>query len=113
MLSPLHCICPTENYTCTVNHGLALAWQTNTTDRDILEHSETKEENTQNFDQGGFQVTIIREQDTFSSTLHVKDMDLNNTNLTCEGVYGTEMGGVERINNSTAICIVGKQLSHI
>ena len=71
---PTGCLCPKENYTCTVNHAKGLAWRTNTTDRDDLEHSETKLETTRYFDQGGFQVTIIREQDNFSSTLRVTDI---------------------------------------
>ena len=57
-------------------------------------------------------MTFIREQGgNFTSKLHVRDLGLNNSLLTCEGVYLLERGRIERITDTTAICVLGKAMS--
>ena len=107
LLTPNDCLCPSENYTCLVNSGIAIAWQANTVNRDNLALSQTDDAKELHVEEGGFQVTLRKVQENFTSTLHVRDLGLNKTDLTCDGVYITEMG-LERINVTSEICVVGK-----
>ena len=93
-----------------VTSGVGIAWRTLTTERDTLAHSLAEDADEVYVEDGGFQVTFRREQrGKFISTLHVRNlMDLNNTNLTCEGVYIMEVGRIERITESTTICVLGE-----
>ena len=90
-----------------VNSGQTIAWRANSSNRDILAHSVTDDANELYVENGGFQVTFRTVQDTLTSTLHVRDLGLNETNLTCQGVYFTEMG-FDTITDTTAVCVVGK-----
>ena len=108
VLTPRYCVCPGENFTCVVNSGIGLAWRTYTTDRDVLEHSLTDEADEVYVEEGGFQVTFRRAPGgKFTSSLHVGDLGLNGTNITCEGVYLTVL--IEP--PTTTICVVGNLLS--
>ena len=109
LLTPKDCLCPDQNYTCVVNSGLTIAWRANSANRDILAHSVTDDANESYVENGGFQVTFRTVQDTLTSTLHVRDLGLNETNLTCEGIYSTGMAQeFDKITDTTAVCVVGK-----
>ena len=110
MLTPNNCLCPSENYTCLVNSGITIAWRANTANRDNLALSLTDNNDESYVEDGGFQVTLRKVQENLTSTLHVRDLGLNKTDLTCEGVYITEMG-LEIITETSAICVVGNYLS--
>ena len=58
---------------------------------------------------GGYQVTSTRgpEGTNFSSSLHIRDLGLNGTNLTCEGFAGSVDGKPQRLANTTTVCVVG------
>ena len=105
VITPRQCICPTMNYTCVVTSGIEIGWLTNTTGED-LRHFATQA----NFaykEKGGFQVTFIRQGHNLTSLLHVKNLDLNGTNLVCEGAT-LGMLNTERQNDSITMCVVGK-----
>ena len=60
------------------------------------------------FEVGGYQVTFRSEPgDSFSSSLHISDLGLNGTNLTCEGFLGVVGGDDLRLTNTTTVCVVG------
>ena len=106
LLTPKHCICPTGNYTCEVNSGIEIEWRTSTTTDGDLEHDLDDED--EYVEKGGLQVFFRRQQGgNFSSTLHVRDLGLNETNLTCEGVRFVDMAIFETRKDNVSICIVG------
>ena len=86
---------------------IAIAWRANTTNRDNLALSLTEDADESYVEDGGFQVTLRKVQVNLTSTLHVRDLGLNKTYLTCQGVYITEMG-LETVSVTSAICVVGK-----
>ena len=54
------------------------------------------------FEEGGYQVTFRSEpEDSFSSSLHISDLGLNGTNLTCEGFLDVVGGGDDKLANTT------------
>ena len=56
----------------------------------------------------GYQVTFITEPgNSFSSSLHISDLGLNGTNLTCEGFVDVVDGEPQRLANTTTVCVVG------
>ena len=62
---------------------------------------------------GGFEVTFIRQGHNFTSILHVQDLDLNETTLTCEGVMvNVDMDYSETKNDTITICVRGTKLCH-
>ena len=113
LLNPRHCICPNENYTCDVKSGIGLAWLTNTTSPDDLEHSTSQTDDEQYIERGGFQVAFNRiETNEYNSTLHVRDLGLNQTILTCEGSTIADLSTFETIvkTDTTSICVSGMLL---
>ena len=47
-------------------------------------------------------------EDSFSSSLHISDLGLNGTNLTCEGFVDVVGGGDDLIlTNTTTVCVIG------
>ena len=107
---PGHCICPNENYSCVVNSAIDIAWRTNTTVRDDFELSVTAGDAKRHSEVGGFQVTLSRSSDlefsNFTSTLHVRDLKLNESNITCECTHVAE-SGFERVTTTTTVCVIG------
>ena len=109
-LNPRHCICPNENYTCDVKSGIGLAWLTNTTLPDDLEHSTSRTDDEQYMEKGGFQVAFNRiERNEYNSTLHVRDLGLNQTVLTCEGSTIVNLSTLEAImkTDNITLCVSG------
>ena len=84
--------------------GVGVAWRTATINRTGL--SVTNDEDTLYTEEGGFQIRFVRNLDNFSSVLHVTNLNLNETDITCEGVYFVQMSRL-RLTNTTKICIVG------
>ena len=110
LLNPRHCICPNQNYTCDVKSGIGLAWLTNTTSPDDLEHSTSQTDDEQYIERGGFQVAFQRiKTNQYNSTLHVRDLGLNQTILTCEGSTIVDLSTFETIvkTDTTSICVSG------
>ena len=90
--------------------GIELAWLTNTTSPDDLEHSTIETDDEQYIEKGGFQVAIQRIEDNeYNSTLHVRDLGLNQTNLTCEGSTIADLSTLERVTKADTItlCVSG------
>ena len=53
-------------------------------------------------------MTLTREPgNSFSSSLHISDLGLNGTNLTCEGFAGIVDGERQALVNTTTVCVVG------
>ena len=108
LLTPRSSICPTKNYTCVVTAGVEIRWLTNTTNRRELQHFFTNHQDAY-FEEGGFQVTFMPHGGgNFTSSLHVQDLDLNGTNLTCEAVDSdVNMDDSETKNDTITICVTG------
>ena len=111
-LKPLEtCICPRRNYTCVVNSGVGIIWRC--FEITFLQ-SVTDNANEKYVEDGGFKAVFIKNQcGNFMSYLHVKDLNINNTYLTCEGVFIKETFERFRYNITTPICIVGEQFLSI
>ena len=110
LLNPRHCICLNQNYTCDVRSGIGLAWLTNTTSPDDLEHSTSETDDEQYIERGGFQVAFQRiKTNEYNSTLHVRDLGLNQTTLTCEGSAIVDLSTFETTTktDTISICISG------
>ena len=75
-------------------------------DRFILTQSGS---NVMYYEEGGYQVTSTRGPggSNFSSSLHIRDLGLNGTNLTCEGFAGIVDGEPPRLANTTTVCVIG------
>ena len=107
LLTPRGCICPSDNYTCEVRAGIGIAWQGETIPEDGLEHSVNKVAKERYFDDYGFQVTMRRiEVGYYTSTLHVRDLGLNETNLTCRGLNVENFTPISEAD-SISICVTG------
>ena len=71
------------HHTCLVNSGIAIAWRAKMVNRDNLALSLTDGAKELVEDAyGGFQVTLRKVQENLASTLHVRDLGLNETDLT-------------------------------
>ena len=110
MLIP-SCTCPGDNYTCdgVVKSVVYIAWRAPTFYGDhVLEYTLIHDGDEVYVEEGGLQVTFRRSPGAkFSSSLHVRDLGLNGTNLTCEAVYLTDMANSVFTTNDTTICVVG------
>ena len=109
LLTPTHrCICPSANYTCLVSSATEISWKTEG-EHDNLRHTQGSPSEQQFVEVGGYQVTFTRGPGgtNFSSSLHIRDLDLNGTNLTCEGFAGIVDGVPQRLANTTTVCVVG------
>lgn len=111
-LKPDGCICPNENYTCAVEGGIEIAWKSTVSARDDFEHSVTDTYDDKYVEKNGFQVSFKREQlYNFYSMLHVNDLELNGTSLTCEGVgINLETMNLDITKHSLIICVSGEFL---
>ena len=109
LLTPRDCICPSKNYTCRVNAGIEITWLTvTTTSDDDLELSTTTAMDEVYIDNYGLQVTLRKlGGGNYTSTLHVRDLGLNGTNLTCRGSYEENFELVTE-TETLPICVEGK-----
>ena len=96
-----------------VNSAIDIAWRTNTTVRDDFALSVTAADAERHSEEGGFQVTLSRQESSsdlefsnFTSTLHVRDLKLNESNITCECTHVSE-SGFERVTTTTTVCVIG------
>ena len=110
MLTPIgRCICPSANYTCLATSATGISWKT--VGEPDFKHTRSNPD-VEYFEGGGYQVTFRSEpEDSFSSSLHISDLGLNGTNLTCEGFVDVVGGGdnLRLTNTTTVICVVGMQ----
>ena len=105
-------LCPaSENYTCVVNTATEIAWHTVSTERRDLVQS-LGGDSEEYVEAGGFQVTFIKNRTAKKviSSLHVGDLNLNGTNLTCEG-SGLVGDVFTTIFNNTTIYVLGRKLT--
>ena len=99
------CIPPSANYICDVYFGIGIAWKIHEGERDFLAFSVTDEADEKYLEYGGVQVTFRKQGSNLTSTLHIQDIGfLNNTDLTCEGVYIEDGSNADKINYTTNIC---------
>ena len=102
LLTPIHhCICPSDNYTCLVTSATESSWET------VGEHNfkHTSSDPDIYLEGGGYQVTLTREPgNSFSSSLHISDLGLNGTNLTCEGFVDVVDGDDLRQHHYSLCC---------
>ena len=110
LLPSKRCLCPKEDYRCEVTSGVGVAWRTVTINRTEL--SITNDEDTLYTEEGGFQIRFVRNLGNFTSVLHVSNLNLNETNITCEGIYFDQMSTL-RLTNTTKICIAGTYFGYV
>ena len=113
LLTPHHCICPNESYTCRVSNGLHLKWISDVLDMTELLYtvSTTTDEVVYT---GPFRVAVsyvgyepIMIIGNFTSHIWLIDLNANGTDLTCEG--GTfMMGEIVTTNDTVTVCVVGR-----
>ena len=65
--------------------GIGVARRTVTINRTGL--SLTNDEDTLYTEEGGFQIRFVRNLSNFTSVIHVSNLNLNETDITCEGIY--------------------------
>ena len=107
LLTPRGCICPSKNYTCEVRAGIGIAWQGETIPEDGLEHSVNTMAEERHTVAYGFQVTMRRiGNGNYTSTLHVRDLGLNGTNLTCLAINVENFMKISEAD-SIVICVTG------
>ena len=110
LLTPRGCICPSKNYTCEVRAGIGIVWQGETIPEDGLEHSVNTVAEERYIADYGFQVTLRRiGVGNYTSTLHVSDLGLNETNLTCRGLNVENFMTISEAH-SISICVTGNIL---
>ena len=100
LLTPNHrCICPSANYTCLVYSATEISWKT--VGEYELIHTNTSPKDEKYVEVGGYQVTFTKGpgEDNFSSSLHIRDLGLNGTNL---AIVGSED---QKLTNTTTVCI--------
>ena len=116
LLSPRHCICPSESYTCEVNLGTEISWLTETTGVNDLEYSLLDQDADEFVETNNFQVhfTGVRatiQFDNYTSILYIlTPLIVNGTNLTCKGeaiTRGIDEDYTETTNVTTRVCIIG------
>ena len=102
-LRPRNCLCPNATYTCKVDEAAGILWKTRESEFQYTPLSGMAYRESDHF-----RVTFTSERgqmfDNFTSTLEVLDVDVNGTDLTCEGSVGSRM----TINITILICIIGK-----
>ena len=91
-----------------MNAGIEITWLTaTTTSDDDLELSATTAMDEVYIDNYGFQVTLRRiGVGNYTSTLHVRDLGLNGTNLTCRGVNVENFMTINK-SETLSICVAG------
>ncbi|CAI8005357.1 hypothetical protein GBAR_LOCUS4180 [Geodia barretti] len=104
LLPPQRCLCPNEDYICEVTSGVGIVWRTVTINGTGL--SVINDEDTLYIEEGGFQIRFVRNLGNFTSVLHVSNLNLNETDITCEGIYFVQISRL-RLTNTTKICIAG------
>ena len=108
LLTPIdRCVCPSANYTCLVYSATEIAWRT-VGDYEFM-HTQRSSKDEIYVEVGGYQVTLTKGpgDDNFSSFLHIRDLDLNGTNLTCEGLVAIVGSEDQKLANTTTVCVVG------
>ena len=110
LLPSKRCLCPKKDYRCEVTSGVGIAWRTVTISK--IELSVTSDDDTLYTEEGGFQIRFLRNLSNFTSVLHVSNLNLNETDLTCEGVYFVQMSRL-RLTNTTKICIAGTYFVYV
>ena len=76
---------PKEDYRCEVTSGVGVTWRMVTINGTGL--SAINDDDTLYTEEGGFQIHFVRNIGNFTSVLHFSNLNLNDTNITCEGVY--------------------------
>ena len=84
--------------------GVGIVWRTVTINGTGL--SVINDEDTLYIEEGGFQIRFVSNLSNYTSVLHVSNLNLNETDITCEGVYFVQMSRL-RLTNTTKICIAG------
>ena len=117
-MSPRHCICPNESYTCEVNLGTEISWMTENTDADaggleysLLDTDDDEFQETNNL-QVHLSVVIATDQfENYTSTLFIlTPLIVNETNITCTGqatIRNTSGFHTESSDITTRVCIIG------
>ena len=111
LLTPHHCLCPNESYTCEVNNGLHL---------DALDMTELLYTASTRTDEvvysGSFRVTVSYEPimfiGNFTSHIWLIDLNANGTDLTCEGGT-TSLREIVTTNDTVTVCVVGRNPSFL
>jgi hypothetical protein len=101
-LRPRNCSCPNATYTCEVNEAVEILWKTKESQFQYTVLSGMPYRESDHF-QVNFTSEPGQDFDNFISTLKVLDVDVNGTDLTCEGSVGSRMS----INSTIQICIIG------
>ena len=104
-LQPRNCICPSKGYTCNVSNALEFNWKTNTTSAPDLLYTTNGRASKRRIN--GFLVNFTHMEGmnhlaNFTSTLLVTDINLNATDITCEGLIGGMIA-----NDTITLCIIG------
>ena len=113
LLSPRHCICPSESYTCEVNLGTQISWLTDVGDLEysLLDQNDDEFEETNNFQVHFTGVRATIQLDNYTSILYIlTPLIVDGTNLTCKGDATTrDIDGdyTETTNVTTRVCIIG------
>ena len=105
-LTPEHCICPDDGYTCVVRQGSLLEWIANTTT--IVKYTTHDGNKT---DQAGSFLTDFTIKHDFSalySTLLVTDLSVNGSNLTCKSGTFVMNIPMNMTEETVTLCVVGK-----
>ena len=98
-----------------VKSAIDIAWRTNTTLRMDFALSASDDDAEQYyFEEGGFQVTISRQEggtdvglSNFTSSLHVRDLYyLNESNISCECTHVVGIG-LGKVTTTTTVCVIG------
>ena len=104
VLTPRDCICPSENYTCEVNAGILIRWLRTHDHLQLSVFSPTDELYNKS---NGYQVTLRKlGAGNYTSTLHVMDLGLNGSNLTCQRSYLENLKAVNE-SETISICVAG------
>lgn len=104
-LQPRDCICPSKGYTCHLKLASEISWKTNTTSATDFLYTASGRYSERRIN--GFQVNFthvlgMNNLVNFTSTLLVTDINLNATDITCEGL----IGGMTA-NDTITLCIIG------
>ena len=114
-IQPKGCICPAEGYTCQAKDSLVLNWYptcNTTTGENLTFYSRGYSDDTiVERECGSFKVNYssqgpIEKLPTIISTLLVTNISVKGTDLTCEGILGSE-----KSNDTIPICIIGKTVA--
>ena len=116
LLSPRHCICPSESYTCEVNLGTEITWLTETTGVNDLEYTLLNQDADEFVETNNFQVhftgvrATIQFDNNYTSILYIilTPRIVDGTNRKGEAITrGIDEDYTETTNVTTSVCIIG------